>query len=130
MVDDEPDIRRLLEHRLKASGFRVSLARDGHQGLRKAEKERPDLILLDVKMPGLPGDDAARRLRQNPLTQGIPIIFLTAGVDEDQEGELRKAPADEIIAKPFAASTLIEAINRVIKTAVASPQEKYPSKEA
>ncbi len=77
IVDDEPDIIAVMKLTVELKGFSVVTAYDGEEGLRRAKETKPDLIILDVLMPKAFGDDIATRLREDPETMSIPIIFLT-----------------------------------------------------
>jgi len=102
MVDDEPDIRKIGLVSLRAVGKWTALsASSGEEALTLAPKEMPDLILLDVMMPGMTGPDVLTRLRANPATSLIPIIFMTAKVQKTEiEGYLALGAAG-VISKPF-----------------------------
>lgn len=78
VADDNDDLRSLLGYQLQQQGFRVLVASDGLQVVEKAKKEKPDLILLDILMPGIDGTETASILKSDPSTSRIPIIFLTA----------------------------------------------------
>lgn len=78
VVDDEPDFREIFETKLSSEGFRVETAANGEEGIKKAKALKPDLILMDVKMPGLSGADAVLKLKDDPETKGIKVVFLTS----------------------------------------------------
>lgn len=77
VVDDEPPVREIYNKEFTTNGFSVVLAEDGEEGLLKAGKESPDLILLDVMLPKMSGIDVLKALKQNPLTKNIPVLLLT-----------------------------------------------------
>ncbi len=77
-VDDEPNIRRLVEVNLQRAGYRVATAEDGEHALERLREERPDLMVVDVMMPRMDGFELLRRLKQDPDTAEIPVIMLTA----------------------------------------------------
>ena len=77
IVEDEPDIRDLLVFHLERDGYHVTKARSGADALRQAQHSPPDLVLLDLMLPEMDGLEVCRRLRQSPVTQGIPIVLLT-----------------------------------------------------
>jgi CheY-like chemotaxis protein len=77
IVDDEPDIIAVMKYTLEREGFEVITAYNGEEGVRKAKENLPDLIILDVLMPKMSGDIAGARLREDPLTGSIPVIYLT-----------------------------------------------------
>ena len=84
VVDDDVEFAEMLRMRLAAGNYRVVTARNGKEGLARAKEESPDVILLDVMMPGMDGGDVALAMRQNPKLAAIPIIFLTAAVSEKE----------------------------------------------
>ena len=109
-VDDEPDVLRLVEIKLKKAGFEVLTARDGQEGLETAIAERPDVVLLDVMMPRMDGYTAAGRIKAELAPPPI-VIMLTA---KGQEGDVIQGlsgGADDYIIKPFAPRELIARIN-------------------
>ncbi len=101
LVDDEPSILKTIAQRLKHEGYLVVTADSGEECLRLAEEHLPDLILLDIMMPKMKGRDACTRLKANPNTQHIPVIFLTAlGLADHIKAGLDLGAEDYII-KPF-----------------------------
>src|SRR5262245_61803022 len=92
VVDDDPGIGALLVHGLTAEGFEVSLSDDGAQARQRARVERPDLILLDVDLPGMHGDEVCRRLKNDPRTQLIPIVLITGGAFGGRVTAWRRRP--------------------------------------
>jgi DNA-binding response OmpR family regulator len=101
VIDDEPVQLRAMVAELNALGFETLIARDGADGLDKAEHGRPDLILLDILMPGWDGYETCRRLKGSPATQQIPVIFLTALSDTEQKLQGFAAGCVDYITKPF-----------------------------
>ncbi len=110
IVDDDPDQLRLLVAALRNSAYRVSVALNGDQGYARAAVLLPDLILLDVRMPGRNGITIARLLKTNPATQHIPIIFLSALVDQDDRLSGLRAGGVDYITKPFFVEEIQERI--------------------
>lgn len=100
-VDDEPTIVRLVEVALSNQGYKVSTASSGAEALEKAKAELPDLVLLDIMMPGMDGHEVQRRLREDPATADIPVVFLTAVGDVDVQLEGLEQGAIDFITKPF-----------------------------
>jgi len=98
VVDDEPKIVQLVRDYLERAGFAVSTARDGNEALMRARQERPDLILLDLGLPGLDGLEVTRRLRRD---SGVPIIMLTARDNETDKVVGLELGADDYVTKPF-----------------------------
>ena len=106
VADDDGDILGLVAFRLKRAGYTVLTASDGEAALHLALEENPDLALLDVMMPKLDGYEVTRRLRANESTRTLPVILLTARV---QESDIRRgldAGADDYVRKPFSSSEL------------------------
>lgn len=101
IVDDEPVQLRAIVAELNALGFETLIARDGADGLRKAEQGSPDLILLDILMPGWDGYETCRRLKDTPATRAIPVIFLSALCDMAQKLAGFEAGCVDYITKPF-----------------------------
>lgn len=106
VVDDEADIVELLSRRLEDWGYGVLQATNGEDGLRLAQRERPDLVLLDIRMPRMSGLQVCAKLRNQTEQPRIPVIFLTAlGRPEQIENGFQQEP-DDYIVKPFEASDL------------------------
>jgi CheY-like chemotaxis protein len=101
VVDDEPNIRRLIQHHLTRHGYGVELAHDGRQALESLQARRPDLILLDVMMPGMDGFDVLRHIKDDPDTAGIPVMMLTAKSADDDIRHGWGTGADWYMTKPF-----------------------------
>jgi two-component system, OmpR family, alkaline phosphatase synthesis response regulator PhoP len=109
-VDDEPDVLRLVEIKLKKEGFDVLTARDGQEGLERALADHPDVVLMDVRMPRMDGFTAARRIKDEMDPAPI-ILMLTA---EGQESDVIRGlsgGADDYVIKPFAPRELVARIN-------------------
>jgi DNA-binding response OmpR family regulator len=101
VIDDEAPIRLLCRVNLEAEGMQVAEAADGPSGLEKARTNRPDVILLDVMMPGLDGWRVAEQLVDDPATQGIPIVFLTARAEFRDRAKGLDIGGVDYITKPF-----------------------------
>jgi DNA-binding response OmpR family regulator len=117
VADDERDIRELIGFTLRFAGFEVVLTADGIEAIEKASAERPDLILLDVRMPKMTGYEVCRQLKENPDTGSIPIVFLSA---KGQEGEIKQgldSGAVEYIVKPFAPDELTSQVEDILRRA-------------
>ena len=111
-VDDELDIVKLLSQRLTSWGYEVLTATSGEESLRITEEEQPDLVLLDIVMPGVNGRDVCTRLKTNPKTFDIPVIFLTALAMPHQIEKALNLGADDYIVKPFKAQEMRERIEK------------------
>ena len=105
-VDDEPDVRRLIEIKLKKEGFEVITAADGEEGVEKAKSENPDLILMDVMMPKMDGFTAVEKIK-NEIDPAPLVMMLTAKGTEDDVMQGLVGGADDYITKPFAPRELI-----------------------
>jgi DNA-binding response OmpR family regulator len=114
IVDDEPELREMLTMRLEANGYEVITAADGEEGLEQTKKEKPDLILLDIMMPGMDGLIVLSRLRNNLETSFIPVIMLTAKGDTSAIMESQRAGATDYVIKPFEPSQLLALIKRYL----------------
>jgi len=113
VVDDELDVAKALKIRLKASGYNVLLAYDSVQGYTMANKEKPDLIILDIMIPGGGGFVVAERLKQSTATHHIPIIFLT-GISGGED-RAYKAGASGYLMKPYQPEKLLETIHDALE---------------
>jgi len=101
VVDDEQKVLDLIAFRLKLVGYRVITAKDGEKGLALAETERPDLIILDITMPGLDGLTVCSCLKQSQTLSEIPILMLTAQYEVENVNKAMAAGADDYIVKPY-----------------------------
>jgi two-component system alkaline phosphatase synthesis response regulator PhoP len=117
VVDDEPGIVAIARDYLDRAGFRVIVAGDGVTALRLARTERPSLLVLDLMLPGMDGLDVARALRQDPATRGLPIIMLTARVEEADRLIGLELGADDYITKPFSPRELVARVRAVLRRA-------------
>ncbi|MCX5714879.1 MAG: response regulator [Candidatus Omnitrophica bacterium] len=109
VVDDDPDLVEVLSKRLKSNHYQVVTAYDSEEGLEKAKTESPDLIILDVMMPGMDGSAMAAVLREDSKTHNIPVIFLTGIVEKMEEQQQGHQIGGNIfVAKPFEAKELLE----------------------
>jgi DNA-binding response OmpR family regulator len=106
VADDDPDILALVTFRLERAGYDVVGANDGEQALQLALAQPPDLVVLDVMMPKLDGYEVTTRLRQNERTRRIPIILLTARVQEADIARGFEVGADDYVKKPFSPQEL------------------------
>jgi DNA-binding response OmpR family regulator len=114
VIDDEAPIRLLCRVNLEAEGMEVLEAADGPSGLEKARSETPDVILLDVMMPGLDGWSVAEELLADAATSGIPIVFLSARADKADRARGIELGAIDYITKPFDPTKLADALEDVI----------------
>ena len=114
IVEDAENNRILLTRRLKLRGHETVTAGDAERGLALAETERPDLILMDVGLPGFDGWAAARQLKENPATRQIPVIALTAYAMEDDRTKALAAGFDDYETKPIDFTKLFEKIDALL----------------
>jgi two-component system phosphate regulon response regulator PhoB len=123
VVDDERDIVELVRYNLAQAGFRVISASDGRQALDMARRDRPDLILLDLMLPVLPGAEVARHLRQDERTREIPIIMLTARGSEVDRIVGFELGAHDYVVKPFSPRELVLRVQAVLKRGAPAEEE-------
>ena len=117
VVEDEPDIRDLLVFHLERDGFQVTKCKSGPEALRLVRAARPDLVLLDLMLPDMDGLEVCRRLRQDPTTQSVPIVMLTARDDEVDRVLGLELGADDYVVKPFSPRELVARIRAVLRRA-------------
>jgi two-component system, OmpR family, phosphate regulon response regulator PhoB len=121
VVDDEPDISALVAYHLARESYRVRTAASGPEAIHAAEVERPDLIVLDLMLPGMNGLQVLEELRKRPETQDIPVILLTARREEQDRIQGLRQGADDYVAKPFSPQELILRVGAVLRRVQQSP---------
>ncbi|HEY4839855.1 MAG TPA: response regulator transcription factor [Candidatus Acidoferrales bacterium] len=127
VVDDEPQIRRVMRTTLTAQGYAIVEARDGQEGLEKLRSERPDLVLLDVNMPVMDGLETCREMRRG---SDVGIIMLTVRSSEQDKVRALDAGADDYVVKPFGIQELLARVRAVLRRgANDEPQNVLASKE-
>jgi CheY-like chemotaxis protein len=114
LVDDEDDLRRVMRDLLEREGFTVQEARDGIQALDEVDRHAPDIIVLDLNLPGLDGYSVLSQLRSRQATKDIPIVVLTAKGDEENEVKVFELGADDFLSKPFRARALAARLEAVL----------------
>jgi len=118
VVDDDPDIRRIAALALeRLGGFRVRLASSGAEAVQVARDQPPDVVLLDVSMPGADGPETLRALRSTPATSKVPVIFFTATSSEEETNRLRALGAAGVVAKPFDFAELAHRVRGIMEEA-------------
>lgn len=122
VIEDEPDILEVIRYNLAREGYRVHTCRDGLEGLGRAQKEAPDLVVLDLMLPGLDGIELCRRLRADPVTRGIPVVMVTARGEESDIVLGLGVGADDYIPKPFSARELVARVRAVLRRGVLREQ--------
>jgi DNA-binding response OmpR family regulator len=114
VVDDEPELVAILRMMLEENEFNVRCAYSGPQLFAGLEAQKPDLILLDIMMPKMDGLEVIKQLKGNPSTASIPVILLTAKVQQEDVLEGYKTGADYYITKPFTNTQLLDGINLIL----------------
>lgn len=122
VVEDEADLAELVHFHLEKEGYRCRKQFDGNAALAEVQRDPPDLIILDRMLPKISGDDVANRLKRDPRTAGIPIVMLTAKVDETDELVGFALGADDYIRKPFSMKLLVARVSAVLRRKEASDQ--------
>ena len=117
VIDDEPDLVELVSYNLKKEGFTISSASTGEDALEKVRKGEYNLIILDLMLPGIQGVELCRMLRNNPKTETIPIIMLTAKGEEADKIRGLETGADDYMTKPFSPKELVARVNTVLRRA-------------
>ncbi|GMQ89030.1 MAG: twitching motility response regulator PilH [Gammaproteobacteria bacterium] len=117
IVDDSPTEAHVLKGILEKNGFEVETAENGTEGIERAKELKPDLILMDVVMPGLNGFQATRQLTKGPETSNIPVIIVTTKDQETDRVWGMRQGAKDFISKPVTEKMLMEKINAVLETA-------------
>ncbi len=110
IADDDKDIVKLLSERFEYEGFEVVVAYEGVRAIEAAHKQKPDLILLDLKMPTGKGQDVLKALKNHPLTSKTPVIIMTALKEDGLEEEVRSLGAFDFIQKPLDLDHLLQSI--------------------
>ena len=113
VADDDPVIRRLIEVNLGLEGFEVELAADGEDAIARAKASMPDLIVLDVMMPGLTGWEAAQRLKEDAATEHIPVVLLSARTREEDIRRGQDVGAAVYVTKPFDPPELVNVVRKL-----------------
>ena len=114
VVEDDAPLRSMISIFLRAAGYRVCAAEDGPSGLALARDERPDLMLLDLMMPGLDGWEVLRRIKGDARTAAIPVLVLTASVDPPLTEHALQLGATRFLAKPIDSRVLVEHVDAVL----------------
>jgi type II secretory ATPase GspE/PulE/Tfp pilus assembly ATPase PilB-like protein/CheY-like chemotaxis protein len=114
LVEDEEQLRRVMKDLLQREGYQVAEARDGVQALDEVDRFAPDVIILDLNLPGLDGYGVLQQLRSRPATREIPVMVLTAKGDEDNEVRVFELGADDFVTKPFRARSLTARLEAVL----------------
>jgi len=114
IVEDEEHLVELLSYRLEANGYKVETAFDGKTGLKKIYELRPDLVILDIMMPVMHGYEVCEKVRNDKKISKIPIIMLTARIQQSDMERAKQCGADSFVTKPFEPEDLLEEIKKHI----------------
>ncbi len=116
IADDEPDVLEVIQFRLSKRGYTVILAANGQEALESINRERPDLVILDFRMPLLDGFQVCQRLKEDENLKNIPVIILSASSDVLSEEKLLAAHADGALKKPFEPEELFRIVDKFLKS--------------
>jgi two-component system alkaline phosphatase synthesis response regulator PhoP len=129
VVEDEKDLVELLQYNLEKEGYRVLSSLDGAEALKRIPEKTPDLILLDLMLPGVDGLTICKKLKSDPKTAHIPIVMLTAKAEESDKVVGLELGADDYVAKPFSVKELMARVKAVLrrfeKAGEGSPVQKF-----
>ena len=117
VVEDEPDIAALIGYQLTRAGFRVETTLNGVEALRTVARDIPDLIVLDRMLPGISGDEVLSRLKDDPETQGVPVLVLTAKKEREERIAGLELGADDYLTKPFSPRELVLRVQAILRRA-------------
>lgn len=123
VVDDEPDLLELVRINLAQAGFDVETAETGEEGIARARRNRPDLVVLDVMLPDLAGTEVCRRMRADPELAGLPILMLTAKSEEVDRVVGFELGVDDYVTKPFSPRELTLRVQAILRRARSEPPE-------
>lgn len=124
LIEDEEDIAALIKLQGELAGYKFHIESDGLNGYLAAEKERPDLIILDIMLPGLNGLDVCKKIKNSPNLQGIPIIMISAKSEELDVVLGLELGADDYVAKPFSLKVLFSRIKAILRRGKESEKEE------
>lgn len=124
LIEDEEDIAALIKLQAEISGYRLHVETDGINGLKAVERERPDLVILDIMLPGMNGLDVCRKIKTNPELKTTPVIIISAKNEELDVVLGLELGADDYVAKPFSPKVLFSRVKAVLR------REKEPEKHA
>ena len=126
IVDDEEDVLELVRFNLEKNGYKTETAVSGEEALEKAKAKSPDLIILDLMLPGIDGLEVCKKLKSNTKTENIPVIMLTAKSEESDIITGLELGAQDYITKPFSPKVLIARVRRILQKVIAHDLEKAP----
>jgi two-component system alkaline phosphatase synthesis response regulator PhoP len=115
VIDDEEDIRELIRYNLSKDGFAVACAVSGEEGVELVQREKPDLVILDLMLPGIDGLEVCRRLKADPVLKTIPIVMVSARGEEPDVISGLELGADDYVSKPFSPRVLLARVRSVLR---------------
>jgi two-component system phosphate regulon response regulator PhoB len=124
VVDDEQDIRELIQYNLQKEGYSVVCVETGEEAIDEVEKRLPDVVVLDLMLPGVDGRDVCKRLKQDPRTSGVPVVMLTAKTEDSDIVSGLELGADDYVTKPFSPKVLTARLRAVLRRAHESASEE------
>jgi two-component system, OmpR family, phosphate regulon response regulator PhoB len=124
IVDDERDLVRLLEHNLREGGFETASAYTGEQALQQVRQRVPDLIVLDLMLPDISGNEVCRQLKASPRTRNVPVLMLTARAQEIDRVVGFEVGADDFVPKPFSIRELVLRIRAILRRSASAPGDE------
>jgi two-component system alkaline phosphatase synthesis response regulator PhoP len=124
VIEDDPAISRLVDYSLRHEGYEVISATNGLEGIRKARQEAPDLVILDVMLPGMDGFEICHRLRGEPETAGLPILMFSAKAQEIDKNTGLKVGADDYLPKPAAPAEIVSRVQKLLAKRKSPAEEK------
>jgi len=127
VVEDEPDISKLVSYNLAQERFKVLTAEDGEQALKVIQREKPNLVVLDLMLPGLSGMEVCKILRDRPETAKLPILMLTAKAGEADRVVGLEMGADDYLAKPFSPREMVARVRAILRRANSAAAGEAPS---
>ena len=128
IVDDEEDVLELIRYNLDKNGYNTETAITGEEALTKARAKLPDLVILDLMLPGIDGLEVCKKLKSDTKTEHIPVIMLTAKGEEADIVTGLELGADDYVTKPFSPKVLIARVRRILHRTIARDLEKAPVK--
>src|SRR3989442_5088015 len=126
IVEDEKDLADLMQFNLRQAGFETAAARDGEEALALVRHRTPDLVLLDLMLPGVPGTEVCRQLKSSPRTKQVPVIMVTARGEEVDRVVGFELGADDFVTKPFSMRELVLRARAVLRRGVNGDADEVP----
>lgn len=117
IVEDDPISQKMVRDALQADGYETEEAESGEAALQKVAEHTPDLILMDIRLPGIDGLETTRRLKADPQTAGIPVVAVTAHAMPEDESRIREAGCDAYMPKPLRFSSLMSLVRNILSGA-------------